>query len=40
MSKGPQDGITLKIIVNFTLVCYFLRNKWLEFDTISFQGKV
>jgi len=24
----------------FTLVCYFLRNKWLEFDDFSFQWMV
>jgi len=40
MSLGPQDGITPKFRVKFTLVYYFLRNQQMEFEKISFLGKV
>jgi len=36
----PRMAISLNLRLNFTLVCNFLWNQWLEFDTFSFQWKV
>jgi hypothetical protein len=40
LAKKIGVGITPKFRVKFTLICYFLRNQQLEFQKISFLGKV